>query len=84
MCCNKCIVTRNIRTTWDCSIRVSLVPIAPWQRVQLQNGKDTPSHTVFEAQAISQSAGLKLGRTQEEMDTSYGTGCHITFACLAR
>ena len=52
--------------------------------VQLQIGEDTPSHTFLEAQAICHTTGLRLCHTQEEMDTSYGTGCHITFACLAR
>ena len=42
---------------------------------QLQNDKDIPSHTSFEAQAIC--------CTQEETDTSWGTVCHVKFA-LAR
>jgi len=82
VCCNeKGVATRNIRShvgLFDQGL--SHVDCTTTRTTQLKNGRDTPSHTFFEAQAICTNAGLRLCRTQEEMDTSCNTGCHINFA----
>jgi len=41
------------------------------------NNRDAPSHSYNQAAAICEAVGLRLCRTQEEVDTSCGTGCHI-------
>jgi len=82
VCCNeKGVATRNIRNhagLFDQGL--SHVDCTTTTTIELKNGQDTPSHTFFEAQAICANAGLRLCRTQQEMDTSCNTGCHINFA----
>jgi len=46
------------------------------------NEDSSPSHNYHEATAICEAAGLRLCRSQEEVDTSCGTGCHINFALV--
>jgi len=82
VCCNeKGVATRNIRNHAGLFNQgLSHVDCTTTTTKQLHNGKDTPSHTYFEAQAICKNAGLRLCRNQDEMDTSCNTGCHINFA----
>jgi len=43
---------------------------------------ETPTKTFDEAQAFCAEAGLRLCRTQDEVDTSCHTGCHFDFAMV--
>jgi len=42
----------------------------------------TPSHTFFQAQTVCANAGLRLCRTQAEIDTSCHTGCSFDFSLV--
>jgi len=46
------------------------------------NGQTPPSHSYNQAAALCKSVGLRLCRTQAEVDTSCGTGCHIDAALV--
>jgi len=45
--------------------------------VALDPSSDSPSHTYHAAERICQGVGLRLCRTQEEVDTSCSTGCYF-------
>jgi len=84
VCCNaEGKATRNIRDGQGLFNQgLSHVDCTTTSGGVVNNGVDVPSHNYHEATAICEAVGLRLCRSQEEVDTSCGTGCHINAALV--